>query len=90
VFTDDNPRSEDPLAILAAMREGVCGDAEVIVEPDRRAAISLAVGRARTGDVLVVAGKGHESGQEIGGEVYPFDDRIVLREALLAAAAGVS
>jgi UDP-N-acetylmuramoyl-L-alanyl-D-glutamate--2,6-diaminopimelate ligase len=90
VFTDDNPRSEDPQTILAAMIEGVQVGAEVVVEPDRRAAIALAVGHAGPGDVLVVAGKGHESGQEIGDTVYPFDDRVVVREALLADGAGVS
>ena len=69
VLTSDNPRSEDPLAILAAMREGADGvpGAAVEVEPDRRAAIETAVRIARPGDVVVVAGKGHEQGQEIAG-----------------------
>jgi UDP-N-acetylmuramoyl-L-alanyl-D-glutamate--2,6-diaminopimelate ligase len=84
VFTNDNPRSEDPLAILAAMIEGAGSDAEVVVEPDRREAIGLAVSRARPGDVVVIAGKGHEQGQEIAGQVIAFDDRVVVREALLA------
>jgi UDP-N-acetylmuramoyl-L-alanyl-D-glutamate--2,6-diaminopimelate ligase len=82
VLTSDNPRSEDPLEILAEMAAGVSGP---LVEPDRRAAIARAVREARPGDTVVVAGKGHETGQEIGGEVLPFDDRLVLREELLAA-----
>jgi UDP-N-acetylmuramoyl-L-alanyl-D-glutamate--2,6-diaminopimelate ligase len=79
ILTSDNPRSEDPLAILAEMSAGV---PDALVEPDRRAAIELAVARARPGDTVVVAGKGHETGQEVNGVVTPFDDRIVLREAL--------
>ena len=84
IVTSDNPRSEDPLAIIA---EIVRGAPELEVEPDRRAAIAMAVGCAREGDVVVIAGKGHEQGQEIGGVKYPFDDREVVRAALLAAAA---
>jgi UDP-N-acetylmuramoyl-L-alanyl-D-glutamate--2,6-diaminopimelate ligase len=84
VLTSDNPRSEDPLAILAAMRDGADGvpGAAVEVQPDRRAAIETAVRLAEAGDVVVVAGKGHEQGQEIAGVVHPFDDRVVLRAAL--------
>jgi UDP-N-acetylmuramoyl-L-alanyl-D-glutamate--2,6-diaminopimelate ligase len=87
VFTNDNPRSEDPLAILAAMVEGVlkvprAERAHVVVEPDRAAAIELALGRAGRGDVVVVAGKGHEQGQYVAGEVLPFDDREVVRAVL--------
>ena len=86
VFTNDNPRSEDPQAILDAMLAGVDGGrARIVVEPDRRAAIRLAVGECAKGDVLVVAGKGHEQGQEIAGVVLPFDDRAVVRDALAAA-----
>jgi UDP-N-acetylmuramoyl-L-alanyl-D-glutamate--2,6-diaminopimelate ligase len=88
VLTSDNPRSEDPLAILAAMRAGadqVLG-AAVEVQPDRRAAIETAVRTARPGDVVVVAGKGHEQGQEIAGVVHAFDDRVVLREAIMSSA----
>ncbi|MFI6521635.1 UDP-N-acetylmuramoyl-L-alanyl-D-glutamate--2,6-diaminopimelate ligase [Spirillospora sp. NPDC050679] len=89
-FTNDNPRSEDPLAILNAMVEGglkvpQAQRAHIVVEPDRAAAIGLAVGRARRGDVLVVAGKGHEQGQYVAGEVFAFDDREVVREALRRA-----
>ena len=82
VFTNDNPRSEDPAAILAAMQQGVPSSARVLVEPDRARAIDAAVSLARPGDVLVVAGKGHEQGQETAGVVAPFDDRVVLRNAL--------
>jgi UDP-N-acetylmuramoyl-L-alanyl-D-glutamate--2,6-diaminopimelate ligase len=87
VFTSDNPRSEDPLAILAAMLAGALDvpeqrRAHVIVEPDRAAAIGLAVTAAGKGDVLLVAGKGHERGQYVRGAVLPFDDREVTAEAL--------
>jgi UDP-N-acetylmuramoyl-L-alanyl-D-glutamate--2,6-diaminopimelate ligase len=87
VITDDNPRSEDPQAIRAAMRAGVDEvpadrRAEVLEIGDRRAALAAAVALARPGDTLLVAGKGHETGQEVGGQVLPFDDRAVLREVL--------
>jgi UDP-N-acetylmuramoyl-L-alanyl-D-glutamate--2,6-diaminopimelate ligase len=92
ILTSDNPRSEDPLAILAAMLEGATGvdrgqRAHVIVEPDRAAAIRLAVGCAAKGDVVLVAGKGHERGQYYDGQVIPFDDRAVAAEAAAARAA---
>jgi UDP-N-acetylmuramoyl-L-alanyl-D-glutamate--2,6-diaminopimelate ligase len=92
VVTDDNPRSEDPAAIRAAMLAGVervpPGErAEVLEVGDRRAAIAAAVARARPGDTLLVAGKGHETGQEVAGTVHPFDDRVVLREVLSAQGA---
>jgi len=80
VVTSDNPRSEDPDAIIAEILAGAAR--ELVVEPDRRAAIEAAVEAARPGDVVVVAGKGHEQGQEAGGVVLPFDDREVAREAL--------
>jgi UDP-N-acetylmuramoyl-L-alanyl-D-glutamate--2,6-diaminopimelate ligase len=92
VLTSDNPRSEDPLEIIAAVRAGADqavaegAAARVEVEPDRRAAIRLGAALAGPGDVLVVAGKGHETGQEVGGVVHPFDDRVVLGEALRAVA----
>ncbi|MCW2882061.1 MAG: UDP-N-acetylmuramyl-tripeptide synthetase [Sphaerisporangium sp.] len=87
ILTSDNPRTEDPLRILGAMIEGVLRvpgheRAHVIMEPDRAAAIDLAIGRARPGDVVIVAGKGHEQGQYIDGEVLPFDDRQVVAEAI--------
>lgn len=85
-LTSDNPRSEDPLAIIAEVQSGVrdADRARLVVEPDRRAAIALAVGEARDGDVVVIAGKGHETGQTIGEVTVPFDDRVVAREALEA------
>jgi UDP-N-acetylmuramoyl-L-alanyl-D-glutamate--2,6-diaminopimelate ligase len=87
ILTSDNPRSEDPLAILAAMLDGVLSvpqaqRARVIVEPDRAAAIGQAVSMAAAGDVIVVAGKGHETGQYVAGRVLPFDDREVTASAL--------
>jgi UDP-N-acetylmuramoyl-L-alanyl-D-glutamate--2,6-diaminopimelate ligase len=87
IVTSDNPRSEDPDAIVAEIRAGMDGREEAIV--DRRAAIERAVALAREGDVVVVAGKGHEQGQEFeGGRKVPFDDRSVAREALRARVAG--
>lgn len=83
VVTDDNPRTEDPAAIRAAMLAGVGdGRAEVLEIGDRRAAIRAALDRAAPGDVVLIAGKGHETGQEIDGVVHPFDDREVAREEL--------
>ena len=83
VVTDDNPRTEDPAAIRAALLDGAReGSAEVVEEGDRRAAIATALGLARPGDIVVVAGKGHETGQEVDGVVHPFDDRDVVRELL--------
>jgi UDP-N-acetylmuramoyl-L-alanyl-D-glutamate--2,6-diaminopimelate ligase len=80
ILTSDNPRSEDPAAIAAEVEAGAPG--ELTVELDRRAAITQAVDLARAGDVVVIAGKGHEQGQEIAGQVLPFDDRDVAREVL--------
>jgi len=87
ILTSDNPRSEDPLAILAEMLAGVLTvpeqeRARVIIEPDRAAAIALAVAMAGKGDVVVVAGKGHERGQYVGSSVIPFDDREVAAAAI--------
>jgi UDP-N-acetylmuramoyl-L-alanyl-D-glutamate--2,6-diaminopimelate ligase len=80
IVTDDNPRTEDPATIRAAVLDGAEGSAEVVEIGDRRLAIREALARARTGDIVLVAGKGHETGQEIQGVVYPFDDRLVVRE----------
>ncbi|MGH2976372.1 MAG: glutamate ligase domain-containing protein, partial [Solirubrobacterales bacterium] len=83
VLTSDNPRSEDPEAIVAEVVAGAGGGGEVEVEVDRRAAIALALGRAQPGDTVVIAGKGHEQGQEFAnGRKVPFDDREVAREEL--------
>jgi UDP-N-acetylmuramoyl-L-alanyl-D-glutamate--2,6-diaminopimelate ligase len=97
VVTDDNPRSEDPRAIRASVLRGAAvgasgreGDSRPVVheEADRGTAIAWAVARARPGDVVVVAGKGHETGQEVDGVVHPFDDRAVLAAALGAVGHG--
>nr|WP_202469377.1 UDP-N-acetylmuramoyl-L-alanyl-D-glutamate--2,6-diaminopimelate ligase [Streptomyces sp. SID2888] len=87
LLTSDNPRSEDPLAILATMLQGAASvpadqRGEVQVFEDRAAAIAAAVTLARPGDTVLVAGKGHEQGQDIASVVRPFDDRQVLREAI--------
>ncbi|HEV7759713.1 MAG TPA: UDP-N-acetylmuramoyl-L-alanyl-D-glutamate--2,6-diaminopimelate ligase [Acidimicrobiales bacterium] len=84
VLTSDNPRSEDPLAIIDQIRAGVPAAtvAEVTVEPDRRTAVALSLASAGPGDLVLVAGKGHETTQTIGDEVLPFDDRAVAREVL--------
>jgi UDP-N-acetylmuramoyl-L-alanyl-D-glutamate--2,6-diaminopimelate ligase len=80
VVTSDNPRSEEPLAIIQDVLQGAGTGVEI--DPDRRSAIGRAVALAAPGDVVVIAGKGHEQGQEVGGEKLPFDDREVAREAL--------
>jgi UDP-N-acetylmuramoyl-L-alanyl-D-glutamate--2,6-diaminopimelate ligase len=83
VITSDNPRSEDPLAIIAEIVPGAeSGGGAFMVEPDRRAAIALALGEARPGDVVVIAGKGHETYQELADRTIPFDDRLVAAEEL--------
>ena len=85
VLTTDNPRSEDPLAIIAEVEAGAAaGGGRYVVEPDRRAAIRLALEEARAGDVVIVAGKGHETEQELADRSIPFDDRVVVREELEA------
>jgi UDP-N-acetylmuramoyl-L-alanyl-D-glutamate--2,6-diaminopimelate ligase len=87
VLTSDNPRGEDPLAILATMLAGaaevpVHERGDVMVYEDRAEAIAAAVARAEAGDTVLVAGKGHEQGQDIAGVVRAFDDRQVLRAAI--------
>ncbi len=81
IVTSDNPRSEDPLAIIAAILPSLAGHPHR-VEPDRRTAIALALNLAEPGDVILIAGKGHETTQTIGDRVLPFDDRLVSREFL--------
>ncbi len=81
VVTSDNPRSESPDAIIAEILKGM-NSAEKTVEPDRREAIRLALGKARKGDTVVIAGKGHETYQLVGTERLDFDDRLVARELL--------
>jgi UDP-N-acetylmuramoyl-L-alanyl-D-glutamate--2,6-diaminopimelate ligase len=89
IVTSDNPRSEDPEAIIAEILAGIPGSSngngrdDVIVEPDRREAIAIALARAEQDDTVVIAGKGHEQGQEFaGGRKIPFDDRTVAAELL--------
>ncbi|HEY7692958.1 MAG TPA: UDP-N-acetylmuramoyl-L-alanyl-D-glutamate--2,6-diaminopimelate ligase [Gaiellaceae bacterium] len=82
IVTSDNPRSEDPLAIIDEIVAGM--DGEPVVEPDRGRAIEQAIELAAAGDVVVIAGKGHERGQEVAGVVTPFDDAEVAGEALRA------
>ena len=85
IVTSDNPRSEDPDAIIGEILEGVIAerpsgpDATLV---DRRAAIAWALEAARPGDVVVIAGKGHETGQQFADRTIPFDDREVAREVL--------
>ena len=85
VVTSDNPRSEDPLKIIEAIKEGIvrCSPSSsafaFTVEPDRKKAIEFALREAAAGDVVIIAGKGHETTQEIAGVKYPFDDREVVR-----------
>ncbi|HWJ44643.1 MAG TPA: UDP-N-acetylmuramoyl-L-alanyl-D-glutamate--2,6-diaminopimelate ligase, partial [Gaiellaceae bacterium] len=78
IVTSDNPRSEDPAAIATEVVDGL----DLEVEVDRRRAIERALDAAREGDVVVIAGKGHEQGQEVAGQKLPFDDREVARDAL--------
>jgi UDP-N-acetylmuramoyl-L-alanyl-D-glutamate--2,6-diaminopimelate ligase len=82
VITSDNPRSEDPHRIIDEVVAGIPAGASRIVEVDRAVAIERAIGEATDGDVVVIAGKGHETTQEIDGVVRPFDDRVVARAAL--------
>ena len=85
VVTSDNPRSEDPLAILADIEPGAReGGGAYVVEPDRRSAIRLAVQEAAPGDVVVIAGKGHETYQELADRTITFDDRVVASEEIRA------
>jgi UDP-N-acetylmuramoyl-L-alanyl-D-glutamate--2,6-diaminopimelate ligase len=81
IFTSDNPRSEDPLTILKDMEDGVPGKSYITI-PDRKEAIVTAVNQAAEGDVILIAGKGHETYQIIGSNVYDFDDRLAAREAI--------
>ena len=86
IVTADNPRSEEPAAIVAEIAAEY--EAQLEVEIDRRAAIARAFAAARPGDVVLIAGKGHEQGQEIAGVVHPFDDRLVAAEELRRAGWG--
>ncbi len=84
IFTSDNPRSEDPVAIIDDMLVGVASSYRHRVETivDRRSAIARALQTARAGDIVVVAGRGHEATQDLGSTRIDFDDRVVVREEL--------
>jgi UDP-N-acetylmuramoyl-L-alanyl-D-glutamate--2,6-diaminopimelate ligase len=86
VLTDDNPRSEDPALIIDEIRAGTGDHPRVTVIRDRRAAIASAIGKARPGDVVLLAGRGHETEQIVGNDRRPFDDRVVASEILGATA----
>jgi UDP-N-acetylmuramoyl-L-alanyl-D-glutamate--2,6-diaminopimelate ligase len=82
VVTSDNPRGESPEAIIAAIVAGCDGDADVSIELDRATAVASAVAGAADDDVVLLAGKGHETTQEVAGVHVPFDDRVVAATAL--------
>ncbi|HEU4335467.1 MAG TPA: UDP-N-acetylmuramoyl-L-alanyl-D-glutamate--2,6-diaminopimelate ligase [Candidatus Eisenbacteria bacterium] len=82
IVTSDNPRTEDPLAIIREVEAGIENHSRYLVEPDRRAAIKIALGMARRDDLVLIAGKGHENYQIVGRETKAFDDRTVAREIL--------
>jgi UDP-N-acetylmuramoyl-L-alanyl-D-glutamate--2,6-diaminopimelate ligase len=84
IFTSDNPRSEDPSKILEQMTDGLNVSNPSAIVQDREEAIKLAVNLAQPGDVVLILGKGHERGQEIAGVIHPFDDRLVLAQAIEA------
>jgi UDP-N-acetylmuramoyl-L-alanyl-D-glutamate--2,6-diaminopimelate ligase len=86
VITDDNPRDDDPAAIVADILQGIPPHAVAVVEHDRRAAIAMACAQAQAGDVVLIAGKGHETGQIVGNHCVPFDDCQVVTELLGSAA----
>ena len=85
IITADNSRSEDPSAIASEVESGLRDSVvQYEIELDRRRAIERAVGLAEAGDIIVIAGKGHESGQTVSGDTVEFDDRTVVREILQA------
>jgi UDP-N-acetylmuramoyl-L-alanyl-D-glutamate--2,6-diaminopimelate ligase len=87
IITTDNPRSEDPSAIVDEVRRGAEAQPNAVIETviDRRSAIQRGIALARAGDMVLVLGKGHEQGQDVGTEVLPFDDRNEVRDALVEA-----
>jgi UDP-N-acetylmuramoyl-L-alanyl-D-glutamate--2,6-diaminopimelate ligase len=84
IITSDNPRTENPISIINDITEGVDDRYRdrVVSQPDRRLAIGIALGAAHSGDIVVIAGKGHELTQDLGGNVVAFDDRAVARSFL--------
>jgi UDP-N-acetylmuramoyl-L-alanyl-D-glutamate--2,6-diaminopimelate ligase len=89
IVTSDNPRSEDPLRIIREIMDGVKDAGKFICIPDRREAIEKAVGISRDGDIVLLAGKGHEKGQEVNGVIIPFDDREEMRKVRVQQDDGV-
>jgi len=85
IFTSDNPRGEDPLSILNQMHEGIELAENQFVITDRSEAIKFAVNNAEQSDCVLILGKGHETGQEVRGKVFPFDDRVELKSAIRSA-----
>ena len=86
VLTNDNPRNESPESILDDIKSGITSLHDVTIEPDRQAAIHYAVMQAKAGDVILIAGKGHENYQLIGDKKYPFDDAEEVQQQLEACA----
>ena len=84
IFTSDNPRDEDPNEIINEMKQGVSpvNYKKILTQVDRKEAIKLACSMAEEKDLILVAGKGHEKYQEIKGEKFDFDDRLILKEML--------
>ena len=80
IITSDNPRSESPESIINEILSGITDKNNVEVEQDRRKAIQFALNKSSSGDIILIAGKGHENYQEIEGIKYPFDDRQVVKE----------
>ncbi len=90
IITSDNPRTEEPEAIIKEILAGIGPKqmSRVVVEPDRAKAIAAAIDSAESGDIIVIAGKGHETYQTIGKENFPFDDRLIARQAMTRRSQG--
>jgi UDP-N-acetylmuramoyl-L-alanyl-D-glutamate--2,6-diaminopimelate ligase len=86
IITSDNPRKEVPAKIISDILDGLSSKDKALVEEDRRKAIGLAVSEAGADDLILIAGKGHETYQLIGEASFPFDDREVSKQRLLARA----
>jgi UDP-N-acetylmuramoyl-L-alanyl-D-glutamate--2,6-diaminopimelate ligase len=83
IITSDNPRKEDPLKIISQIEVGIKDtNCEYLIVPDRREAIHTAINKAKTGDIVLIAGKGHETTQSVDGDKFPFDDKQIAREEL--------
>jgi UDP-N-acetylmuramoyl-L-alanyl-D-glutamate--2,6-diaminopimelate ligase len=88
IITNDNPRTEDPNKILANILAGIPDDANIIIEPDRDTAIKKAINAATDGDIVLIAGKGHETYQDFGNRIVPFDDRLAAKKHILESRNG--